>query len=348
MTSLTQASIMARKVIRYGLYFLIFLIIGKFLFDIGSSVYKKIFPAPPPPPTVSFGKLPKLPFPEQTKSNFSYTLETAEGGLPNLATQTKVFYMPKLSPNLLSLDVAKEKASSLGFLPTEQQISQTLYRFAHRDSPATFEINIVTGIFSISYDLKADATPIERIPPAPEVAASQIRAYLSAADLLPADLTGPATHEFLKIESDKFVSALSLSESDLIKIDLFRKSYNDLSCLTSEVGKANIWFMVSGANERARQIIAAEFHYFPVDEGKSATYPLKTAQAAYDELVAGNAYIAGPGLNKEGDSVKIRKIYLAYYDAGVPTDYLQPIIVFEGDKGFIAYVPAVTTDYYGE
>ena len=348
MTSLTQASIIARKIIRYGIFFLLFLIVGKFVLDLGIGVYKKLFPAPPPAPTVSFGKLPKLPFPEKSKINFGYTLETAEGGLPTLTGQTKVYFMPKLSPNLLSLDVTREKANSLGFLPTEQQVSPTLYRFTHRDSPARLEINIVTGIFSISYDLKTDPTPIERIPPAPEVAASQVRAYLSTADLLPTDLTGPTTHEVLRIESDKLVSALSLSEADLIKINLFRKNYNDLPCLTSEVSKANVWFLVSGARERAKQMIAGEFHYFPVDEGKSATYPIKSAQEAWDELTSGNGYIAGVGLNKEGDSIKIRKIYLAYYDAGVPTEFLQPIIVFEGDKGFIAYVPAVTIDYYGE
>jgi len=40
-------------------------------------------------------------------------------------------------------------------------------------------------------------------------------------------------------------------------------------------------------------------------------------------------------------------VYLAYYDAGVPTDYYQPIIVFEGDQDFLAYVPAIASEYYG-
>jgi hypothetical protein len=44
----------------------------------------------------------------------------------------------------------------------------------------------------------------------------------------------------------------------------------------------------------------------------------------------------------------VRKIYLAYYDAGVYTEFYQPVFVFEGDKDFVGYVPAVTTDYYGE
>ncbi len=348
MASLTQVSITARKIIRYSIFFVIFLIVARILFGIGSSVYRKFFPAPPPPPTVTFGKLPKLPFPQKDKVNLTFTLETPEGGLPALPTQSKVYFMPKLAPNLLSLDVAREKASSLGFLPTEQVVSQTIYKFAHKNTPATLEMNIVSGNFSISYDLKADPSPIERKPPAPEVAAATVRSYLSSADLLPEDLTGQTVNEFLKIETDKLVGALSLSDSDLVRINFFRKSYDELPSLTPEPNKGNVWFMVSGAHEREKQIIAAEYHYFPVDEAKSSTYPIKTSQVAWDELNAGGAYIASLGGNSDGKAVTIRRIYLAYYDAGVYTEFFQPIVVFEGDNGFVAYTPAVSPDYIGE
>jgi len=348
MTSLTKIAIATRRIIRYGIFFVIFLVVLRILWGIGSSVYRKFFPAPPPPPTVSFGKLPKLPFEEKPKVALTYSLETPEGGLPTLSTQAKVFFMPKIAPNLLSLEVAREKANSLGFLPSEQEVSPTVYRFPHKDNPSTLEMNIVTGVFSISYDLKTDPSPLERKPPAPEVAASMVRSYLSSANLLPEDLTGPTNPEFLKIQEDKLVGALSLSDSDLIRVYFFRKTYDNLPSLTADPTKANVWFIVSGAREREKQMIAGEFHYFSVDESKSSTYPIKTAQAAWDEFNAGGGYIATIGQNKEGDSVKIRRVYLAYFDPGVYTEFFQPIIVFEGDNGFFAYLPAVSSDYYGE
>jgi len=348
MTSLTKIAITTRKLIRYGIFLVIFLIVAKILFDLGKGIYRRFYPVPPPPPTVSFGKLPKLPFPEKGKVNLTFVLETPEGGLPTLPSQAKVYFMPKIAANLLGLDVAKEKAKSLGFLQNEQEVSQTIYRFTHKDAPATLEINIVTGIFSISYDLKSDSSPLMRKPPASEIAASTVRSYLSSADLLPEDLSGPTTHEFLKIEGDKLVSALSLSDSDLIKVNFFRKTYSDLSSLTPQPDKANVWFIVSGAQEKGKQIIAAEYHYFPADEGQSSTYPTKVAQTAWDELNSGQVYVASYGQNKEGDEVKIRRIYLAYYDAGEEIQFFQPIIVLEGDNGFMAYTPAVTPDYYGE
>ena len=67
---------------------------------------------------------------------------------------------------------------------------------------------------------------------------------------------------------------------------------------------------------------------------------------AFSELQNGQAYIANLGLNKDDDVLKIRRVYLAYFDPDIVTEYYQPIYVFEGDNGFIAYLPAVTPDYY--
>ena len=256
--------------------------------------------------------------------------------------------MPKLASNLLSLEVAQTKAGKLGFSPEGQEVSETIYRFPHKTAHSELLMNIVTGVFSISFDLKSDSSPLLRRPPAPEVAAAQIRSFLSSADLLPEDLTGEVTHEFLQQEGETLVPALSLSEASLIKINFFRKDYDGKTSLTPEPIEGNVWFIVSGLTERDKQIIASEFHYFPVDETQESTYPLKTSQDAWNELNSGSAFVASYGLNVEGDAVKIRDIYLAYFDAGLPTEFYQPIIVLEGDKGFKAYVPAVTPDYYGE
>ncbi len=347
MTGLTQIAVTARKVIRYGIYFIVFLTVGKIVLDLSIGIYKKIFPPPPPAPTVKFGKLPKIVFPDnKITAKFNYVLETAEGDFPKLPTQAKVYFMPKQNPNLLSLDVAREKAKALGFASEPQQISDTLYRFGNPNFPVALEMNIVTGVFSISYDLNSDRTPLERKPPAAEIAAANFRSYLSTADILPEDLTGPTLPNFYKLSGGKFINALSLSESDVIKVNLFRKNYDDLPSLTANPTESNVWAIISGAQDRNQQIIAAEYHYYPIDESQFSTYPIKTPEAAFEEFKAGSPFIADLGLNKEGDTMKIRKIYLAYFDSENSPEFYQPIYVFEGDKGFIAYLPAITADYY--
>lgn len=348
--NLTQVSITARRAVRYGVFLIIFLIIGKFAFDIGHGIFRYFFPKPPPPPTVNFGRLPKLPYPAGDKiEGITFTAETPEGELPTLAPQAKVYFMPKPSANLLSLDAAKDRAGSLGFDKSNpEEISTTTYRFKHPSAPSNLEINIVSGTFSINYDLASDPPLLNRRPPIPEVAASQARSFLSSADLLPDDLTGRTSHEFLRPKEGKLSPVLSLADSNFVKINLFRKDYDELPVLTSSPKESNVWFIVSGATEREKELVGGEYHYFPVDESKFETYPLKTSGAAWEEFTTGKAFVASVGTNKEGDNVKIRRIYLGYYDPGIPFEFLEPIVIFEGDANFVAYVPAVTPDYYGE
>lgn len=350
MTSLTRIAITARKAIRYTIFAIIFLIVGKFLLDGAIAIYLKVFPPGPPPPTVKFGKLTKIPFPAKgAKPNLTYSLETPEGGLPtNIPTQAKVFFMPKPSSNLLALDLAKEKAKSLGFTSEPVQESNTIYKFSNPTFPSVFETNIITGTFSISYDLSADRSPISVKPPAAEIAASEFRSALSSAGLLPDDLTGPTTHNFYKLSSGTLAPALSLSDSDVVKVNLFRKNYDNLPSMTSDPNEANVWAIVGGATTREQQIIASEYHYYPVDESQYATYPIITPAEAYNLLQSEQIYIADMGLNKDGDSLKIRRIYLAYFDPETESDFFQPIYVFEGDNGFTAYLPAVSPTYYGQ
>ncbi|OGM56307.1 hypothetical protein A3E15_02050 [Candidatus Woesebacteria bacterium RIFCSPHIGHO2_12_FULL_42_9] len=349
MASLTQTAILARKIIRYGLYVIVFLIVGKIVFDLALNIYRKVFPPPPPPASVAFGKLPKLELPQnQGLPELSYTIETPDGKIPtfkDLANQSKVYFMPRPSQTQLNLEETKKVVSGLGFNPDGAPASETLYRFPHRSAPGSLEINIITGVFSLSYDIAADPTILEKRPPVPEIAVSQVRNFLNGGKLLTEDLSGPTKHEFLRVEGGRFVSALSLSDANLIKINIFRKDYDSLSSLTLDPNEANVWFIVSGAQEK--QMVAGEYHYFTVDETKFATYPIKTGQQALDELKAKGGYVVKLGQNENGNII-VRRIYLAYYDPPVPSDFFQPIIVFEGDNGFVAYVPAVTDDYYGE
>ncbi|HEX6977040.1 MAG TPA: hypothetical protein VF185_01600 [Patescibacteria group bacterium] len=347
MASLTQIAVTTRKIIRYSIFFIIFLIIGRIILGIGIGIFNKVFPAPPPPATIAFGPLPKITFPDNKNlPTLTYTLQTPTGELPKMPIQATVYRMPKEASNLSSLDATKRKAAALGFTNEPVSESQTLYKFTHPIVPATLEMNIVTGVFSVSYDLSKDPTPISQRPPSPEVAADNVKSYLKGAGLLPDDIeAGTSTHDFLKIENKQLVPAISLSESSLIKVNFFREEYDKMPSLTPHPAQGNIWFLVAGSQTREKIVIGGEFHYFPIDATLSSTYPIKTPQVAYEELSSGKGYIADLGLNSTGN-VTIRKVYLAHFDPDTQMDFFQPIYVFEGDNGFIAYVPAITDSYY--
>lgn len=352
--NLTTLAVTTRKIVRYSIYFLIFFAIARIIFGIGISVYRRLVPPKEEPPTVGFSKLTKIPFPDNDTAlpALEFKIETSTGELPTFPDRMSVYFMPQPSSNLFSADLAKQKATALGFTSEPQELSTTLYRFPHPSLPSNLEINIVTGNFSISYNLASDPSPLTDLPPAPEVAKSTVKNILTAALSYTTDLDGPVTHEFLKVEGQNLVSALSLSEANLIKINLFRKALDEKGeypNVTAKPSQSNVWFILSGAKDfdKAKQMIAAEYRFFPIDKEKKETYPIKSSSQSLEDLKNGKAYIASLGLNPDG-KITIRKIYLAYYDPGVSAQFLEPVVVFEGDRGFVAYTPAVTEDYYSE
>jgi hypothetical protein len=357
MTGLTQVSITARKSIRYIIYFIVFLTVGRILWGFGVTLYFKYFPPGLPPATVRFGKLTKIPFQANGLSaKLNFSLETPNGTFPkDISTQAKVYFMPKINPNLLALDNAKYKAKAMGFDdPNIIQESDAIYKFKNTKYPSTMEMNIVTGTFSISYDLTVDRSIIQIRPPTAEAASTAFKSYLSLAGILSSDLeAGPMIPDYLKLESGALTKVLALSEADVTKVNIFRKPFDNLPSLTNKPGRANVWGMISGQQNRDQEVVAAEYHYYPVDETQFSTYPIITPQEAFAKLQAGKEYIAQLGQYKDGDSLKIRKIYLAYFDPDVASDFYQPIYVFDSSdndtkNSFIGYVPAVNATYYPE
>jgi hypothetical protein len=347
MTSLTQVSILSRKIIRYAIYTIILIVIGYYSYQIGTKIYRKYVPAPPPPPTLTFGKLPKLPFPlpeNEIPKDLVFTLETPTGKLPKLPKQSAIYFMPKSISTIKSLDSAKQKATSLGFNPEGNENVPTVYDFRNNASPVSLNLNIVTGVFSIYYDLNSRPSVLENIPPDPARATALARTYLSRAKSLPGDLNGPVTTEYLKIQDGKFVAADSLSDANVTKVNLYRKNYNDLPNVAKTRNQANVWFIFSGAKAGGDQVIAAEYKYFSIDENKSGTYPIITSDAAWEKLKSGDAYFANIEAKSNGN-ITVRKVYLAYYDPDKYTEFYQPVVVFEGDDNFSAYVSAVSPDY---
>jgi hypothetical protein len=157
---------------------------------------------------------------------------------------------------------------------------------------------------------------------------------------------------YLRESGGSLIDALSQSDSQIVRVNLFRESVSEgdveYPSVTADGQKSNVWFLISSSGERKRPtVIAGEYHYFPVDWGNYETYPVKSASEAYSELTSGGGYISNLGGAVLG-RVKIRKVYLGYYDPDVLGQYFQPVYVFEGDGGFRAYVAAVAGEYYGE
>ena len=134
----------------------------------------------------------------------------------------------------------------------------------------------------------------------------------------------------------------------MTKINLSRKAVDELPSVYAKTNQTNVWAIMSGMQNKNQQIIASEYRYYKIDNTQFSTYPIKNSQSAFKELLDGKYYQASGTNIKEGENIKIRKVYLAYYDPSTESDFYQPVYVFEGDKDFVGYIPAVTDEFYGK
>ena len=344
MANLGETAIVARKAIKYGGIALVFLMVGRIILTASVNYWKKIHPAPPPPPDVLFGKLPKIQFPQAESTSFNYTLETPTGGLPSkLPNQFKVFFMPIKKASLLAYDAAQAVATRLDFIQEPKKLSETEYRWDSSDPiPSSLTINIITGAFVLDKRWQSDPTySTPTIYYTDSQSLDRMYNLLSRVELLPEDIKeGGSTIQYLKVDKDQIVSAVSLSQAHFVQVNLYRSPVDGTAVVAPRSDRGLISAVLALQREDSRQFVNLSYNYFPVDLERFASYPLIGVAEAWQRLQKGEGFIAGVKPNTT--NVTIRDITLNYYDADTPQQFMQPVYVFSGDPDFVGYIPAVS------
>lgn len=344
MANLGETAIVARKAIKYGGIALVFLMVGRIILTASINYWKKIHPAPPPPPDVLFGKLPKLIFPQAEPAAYTYKLETPTGGLPSkLPNQFRVFFMPIKKASLLAYDAASAVATRLDFIQESKKLSETEYRWDASDPiPSSLTINIITGAFVL--DKRWQSDPSYTTPTIYYTDSQSLdRMYnlLSRVDLLPEDIKeGKSTIQYLKADKDQIVSAVSLSQAHFVQVNLYRAPVDGVEVVNPSSKQGLITGILALQREDARQFINLNYNYFPVDTERSAVYPIIGVAEAWQRLQKGEGFIAG--VKQNTTEVTIREISIQYYDPDTAQQFMQPVYVFRGDPDFVGYVRAVS------
>lgn len=342
MATLAQTTQTTRTVLKWlGVLFAAFLIIRLILFPAASAVFNALFPKKPPPPTVAFGKLPAIPFPSEAKpSSLTFTIQTTTGTLPtDIPDRLNVYPVTERQAGFSSYDLAKQKVSAVGFTGEGTALSSILYTWRHpKVEGRQITFNIVTQTFSLTSNI-AEGQPLTSTE-----AILAAKNFLSSMSLLPADIDERKTRiTFLKLQNGRLTKTTSLSQSNMVQVDLYRKSLSDLPILYPNPQRSLMSFRTKKDPERSQQIAEASFTHKPIDDTRPSTYPVKTPAQAFDALQQGQAYIAS-GENSKG-SIAIHKVYVAYYEGSDDVQFLLPIFVFEGNNNFQAFVSAITEEW---
>ena len=339
MASLTYAAHVSRKIIKFGGVGIIGVLV---LWSLGTAAVNAYIAAHPPyySPTVKYGIIPKIVYPEKKFETKTFLFEFAGDAVPKFSDQSRVYVIYQPLRLYLALDEAKKTAKELNFGGEPTEKSYGVYEFKNDTFNLTLTMNVIDGSFIVRYPYLNDQLLLnpEKVPDKIE-ATTIAKEYLSSANKLTPDLeNGQQKITFWKIEYDGLKSVPSQSEANVVRVDFFRKDLAETKFVTANLNEAPVSILVSGSTVENKKVVEVNYKYMPIDEQSFSTYPIKTNQEAMAELKSGNYW---PVNDVGNNNMTIRKLYLAYFEPVSLTNYLQPIYVFEGDGGFVAYVQAV-------
>lgn len=348
MASLTETAYYTRRTINWLILAVILYFLLRIFWSVFVTVWLYFFPSKPPPPNHRFGPLPAIVFPPAAtpSAQLTFRLETIEGAVPRASDSATVFFMPKQPANLLALTRTQEFAQRLEFDPTPIQDSKSIYHFNDPEAPLRkLRYDIVSNNFILRYGFEQDTGLfLDKALPFVDAAKAEAVSMLQSFAIYVDDLKGGTQKTtFLKLVSDELVPTTSLSVADAVRIDFFRKPIAGIPVFTPNPDEGPVTFIYSGSLSEKKKILEFAYTFWPVDYQTTGTYKLKPSSLAWQELQSGAGFIARNP--RSGTTATIRNVFLGYYDSYEPQTYLQPIFVFEGDNGFLAYVPAVTAEW---
>lgn len=250
MSSLTEVAHVSRKIIKYGGIGLIAFLV---LWTGGVAAIKAYRAAHPPymAPTVRFGVLNKITFPEKQFETKSFTAELPEDKFPSFKDQANIYVIYRSQSPLGAINEAKKTAVAMGFKGEGREISTGVYQFSDSANNRNLEMNVLQSSFKMSYPYLTDQmlqNP-EAMPSINE-AITQAKSYLDRINKLPEDLSGGEQKTSLwKINFDGLQEVEGLSEADIIRVDFFRKNMVEkVEMVSSEPQKAPVSVLVSGSS----------------------------------------------------------------------------------------------------
>lgn len=284
-------------------------------------------------PEMKFGPLPAVQFPPGgvASSNFSYSIDTVTGGLPQTPKLFKVYFIPQTSISLLSSDRAQKLAESLGFSDSPEVLSSAQYEFTDGKG-GILTINLTTGNFHIQKQTEETATNSAQLNtvslPGKEQLTTGFKNYLTERNLLTKDLENGKTNVIFRGPSpDKWETAY---------VSILPSDWDNTPTVTASFNHGLVKATVQAAKDGTSKYININYTVWQSDKTTYSTYPLKTAEQALADLRSGLGFVS---IEPAGAQVSISSVYLAYFQPEDYSPYLQPVFVFEG-PGFTALVPA--------
>ncbi|MEN9327264.1 MAG: hypothetical protein RI947_72 [Candidatus Parcubacteria bacterium] len=342
--TLTELSFYSRRLMPAGIISVLMLMIFFYIFQILLLVTPDVAPGKPTLNTV-FEKI-KIPdIPEASRSaKYKFTLDTIEGQPVTATSAGYVYFLPPSTTKLQFKDKTYRMAQTIGIdtdVVKHQLINQIQYLF--QDGTQKLTVDITNFNFSYDYKLELDQDILPDIKPPPsqpEIKNTAID-FLKSIGRYPDELSqgklniiymnfNPATKTIDVVQDPK--------EANMVEVDFYRPDVQAYPIVSRKYFNSQN-YVVLVYYRSLFKIVKAQVQFFEKSSEQVGMYPLKTGDKAWQDFVDGKGYVTvAPGGQKD---IKIKQMFLGYYDPDIYQQYLQPIYVFLGENNFVGYVPAV-------
>lgn len=330
--TLTQTATLTKQIITITLVALILGTVSFIGYRIWYTYYLSTLPPQAEIPDTKFGVLPLPQFPKAfvSSSNFSYSLDTATGGLPKIGVDPgfekliKVYFVIRPYATFLSPEKSQALAEKFGITTLPQVLNETTYEFKQ---DKTLIVDLDSGNFRYS----KEASPSAQSRDTDEKLVSDFKRSLE-------------TLGVLKEELKKGRTKVTPLEGNITLISIWPEDLDKKSFFSSHVNKSGVFAEIFSSAANLEDYKLINFSFYKVDTATFATYPTKSAEEAFNDLRGGKGIVL---MEPQKPQVSITSVSLGYFLPENYSPYIQPIYVFEG-PGFVAYVPAVNSEFQKE
>lgn len=336
MATLANVTKETRLILKFGGIALALLIFGFLVFKVGAFLINIVYPPPPPAPEEKFGKLLPIIFPQQAGALPQFRINTVSGTLPAFSSIINVYKALQQQPSITSLQTAKRRAGNLAYTQNQHAITTEEYTWTMATENNTLRYNIVSLNFSVSSDYLVNPSP-GRITSDKSVLLKTVGDFINTLGSNHSDIDfNKSVISFYMVQDGNLIETPDPTNASVARVYLIQNPVETLPMYYPTQDPSLLYFTLSGANAT---VVDASYNHLTPDPTSFSTYPLRTADAAFQDLSSGKGFI----VNATADStVDITDVTLGYYagDQGNQM-YLIPIIVFHGKNNFKAYVNAI-------
>lgn len=284
----------------------------------------------------------------RSAEGYTYILDTIDGttNVEEATAAANVYFIPKPAATFGFISQIYLMAETMG-------INTQITQHTLRDTTATFddgkrklEININNYNFNFDFVFTPNDVNFENTTsPSASSLESNATSILNRINRYPSELAqGKKNIIYLKFdpETKELTTLQSADGANMAEVDFYRPDIGKYPMVTSTYYNSPNYVLFA-YDPAGLKVIRAQITLLEYSPDQVGAYPIKTSTQAWEEFNAGSGFVVSA--TQESGAIKIKKVFLAYYDPDVYQGYLQPVYVFLGENNFVAYVPAVTADY---